>query len=76
MKSHDGAQENAPQYKPESAYGEQREPEYSPWHKMVLREPDTWQLDVKAHFANYEYWSELYCDRAFSEKKAIATDQY
>src|SRR5271155_503104 len=40
MKSHDGAEESAPQYEPESTDSEQRESEDSRWNKVVLREPN------------------------------------
>ena len=40
VKSHDGAQENAPQYEAKSADRVQRDSEDKRWQKMVLREPD------------------------------------
>src|SRR5277367_1837058 len=40
MKSHDGAEESAPQHQPESADSEQNDCEDSGWNKVVLREPN------------------------------------
>src|SRR5271170_5843262 len=40
MKSHDGAEESAPQYQPEPADSEQRESEDSRWNKVIFRQPD------------------------------------